>query len=111
MTEDELENYNTYMDWVRQMIVGDTDYGESDITLGHIRKAPGGEWVFEYKLRKSIFEKFGLKTKTIILIDYEGWQREQKREERDAKIDMLLEGLREDHKQILIEGLKNINKL
>jgi hypothetical protein len=104
-TEDELENYNTYMDWVRQMIVGDTDYGENDITLGHIRKAPGGEWVFEYKLRKK------RKTKTIVLIDYEGWQREQKREERDAKIDMLLEGLSKDHKQILIEGLKNINKL
>ena len=103
-TEDELENYNTYMDWVRQMIVEDTDIKESDITLGHIRKLEGGEWLFEYKLKKK------RRYKTIRLKAFDEWMAFVKQEERDAKIDMILEGLREDHKQILIEGLKNINK-
>ena len=102
-TEDELENYNTYMDWVRQ-IVEDTDIKENDITLGHIRKLEGGEWLFEYKLKKK------RRYKTIRLKAFDEWMAFVKQEERDAKIDMILEGLREDHKQILIEGLKNINK-
>lgn len=105
-TEDELENYNNYMDWVRQMIVEDTDIKESDITLGHIKKLEGSEeWLFEYKLKRK------RKTKTIILINFDAWTREQKGEERNRRIDELLDGLREDHKEQLIEGIKKINKL
>jgi DNA-binding MarR family transcriptional regulator len=105
-TEDELENYNTYMDWVRLRIKYDVENGTtSDITLGHIRKLEGGEWLFEYKLKKK------RRYKTIRLINFDAWTREQKTEERNRRIDELLDGLREDHKEQLIEGIKKINKL
>ena len=108
-TEDELENYNTYMDWVRLRIKYDVEENDikntSDITLGHIKKLEGEEWLFEYKLKRK------RKTKTIILINFDAWTREQKTEERNRRIDELLDGLREDHKEQLIEGIKKINKL
>lgn len=118
-TEDELENYNTYMDWVRLRIKYDVENGTtSDITLGHIKKLEGSEeWLFEYDLLLHQYPWLDLelkrkrKTGTIILLNYDAWTRGQKAEERNRRIDELLDGLREDHKEQLIEGIKKINKL
>ena len=113
-TEHDLEEYNNYMNWVRQMIVEEnTEIGvkikEEHISLGHIEKIDtigmGEEiWEFQYKLKKK------RRYKTIRLKAFDEWISFVKQEERDAKIDMILEGLREDHQQMLIEGLKKINK-
>lgn len=103
-TLEEIENYNTYMDWVRLRIKYDVENGTtSDITLGHIILLEGGEWLFEYKLKK--WRRY----KTIRLINFDAWTREQKTEERNRRIDELLDGLREDHKEQLIEELYRID--
>lgn len=108
-TEQDLEDYDTYMNWVIQMIIEEnTEIGvkvrQEHISLGHIEKVNEDIWEFQYKIRKK------RKMKTIRLKAYDEWISFIKSEKRNDRIDEILNGLREDHREILVEGLKKINK-
>ena len=104
-TEEELETYNDYMDFIRELIKDEclNKFGllieENQITLGHIKPDCDGRWIFYYDIYnnyKSQPEIWNCAIKRSCMgkfISYDNWRLLLIKENRDKRIVKLLEGL------------------
>ena len=103
-TERDLEEYGKYMDFIRQCIIEEClikfklNIKEEQIELGHIRK-DGDRWVFYYDILKTSgdIERNGMSKQ----LSYDKWKLLLIKENRDRRINELLEGLDKPEKDKL----------
>jgi hypothetical protein len=103
-TEEELDKYNDYMNFIRRHIIEESltkfklKIKEEQIELGHIKKE-GDKWKFYYDIEndyKSQFEVWKGSNKRSGMtthISYYEWKLIEVKENRDRRITELLSGL------------------
>ena len=94
-SEKHLEEYNNYMNFIFKHIVSENKdkykrlIKEEDIELGHIRFEGSERWFFNYKIINNYGNIMGLTNQ----IGFNEWRRLLIKENRDKRIEELLEGL------------------
>ena len=113
-SEKYLSEYSQYMDFIFNKIISENKerfnkvVRREDIELGHIQKYEGKgfegaeRWFFHYTIKRTLK---GLRTTN--QIGFNEWMRIKIVNERDKKIDLLLEGLSPIHAEKLKGALKD----
>lgn len=119
-TENELEDYARYMDYIKRIIIEENiDFNikikEENISIGHIDKIAvcrlddmsSCTWGFQYTLKMPLGKNEWTKElRYTKQVSYDEWKRMQKVETRNKLIDDILDGLEPVHKIALVRGLK-----
>jgi hypothetical protein len=115
-SEKYLSEYSQYMDFIFNKIISENKerfnkvVRREDIELGHIQKYEGKgfegaeRWFFHYTIKFSSKKR---RLRTTNQIGFNEWMRIKIVNERDKKIDQLLEGLSPIHAEKLKRALKD----